>query len=91
MLAEIVLVEPLPAAEIFVSGCARIETLRGGEMRFTLVADQQSLNDETIILRVVKVRLIIHAENVIEMARASYLAASEMDGLINNTIVEIVH
>jgi hypothetical protein len=86
-----VLVEPIPAAEIYVTGCARIEHLRGGSMRFTLVADQQSLENEQIVLRVVKVRVVVHAENVLDISKASYLAASGMEGVIGETVVELLH
>lgn len=85
------LIEPIPATEIYISGCARIEILRGGEMRFTLVADQQSLEDADVMVRVVKIRLVVHAENVLDIATASYLAASGLDGVIRNTMVQGLH
>lgn len=85
-------VEPVPVSDVYVSELVRIEELSGGNMRFTFAADQDDIVDPLHHkTKVVKLRIIMHADNVAATAKAAYLAAAGLSGVIGSTIVTRRH
>ena len=66
------LVEPFAVIDIFTCGLARVELLRGGNVRFTHFAEQ--IAEDGNLERVVVSKLIMPMESIAEARRLTNLA-----------------
>lgn len=67
------IVEPVTIHDTYVSQLARIEKLSGGNIRFTFVTEHE--DDTGKPVKVVCLRIIMHAEDVLSAARISLITA----------------
>lgn len=82
--------EPIAVPDVFVTDLARIERLRGGYMRFTFYAEQESIHDRTTE-RVIVARIVMSAEVVIEAAMAARMAVEGVEGAVGDIMVSRKH